>query len=82
MKSKQEVLLAIQDILVDMFEIDREAIKPEARLYEDLDIDSIDAVDIIVKVKELTGKNLKPEAFKNVRTIDDIAEAVYSLVAE
>ena len=63
-----------------MFEIDEQAITLEARLYEDLDFDSIDAVDMIVKLKEMTGKTVKPEDFKTARTINDVVEAVYKML--
>jgi acyl carrier protein len=80
MNTREEILIAIKTILVEMFEIDEEAIKPEARLYEDLDFDSIDAVDLIVRLKEMTGKSVKPQDFKAVRTIDDVVEAVYTML--
>jgi acyl carrier protein len=47
-----------------MFELDRSKITPDANLYSDLDIDSIDAVDIEVRLKEVTGKRMQPEVFK------------------
>ncbi|MDR3427254.1 MULTISPECIES: acyl carrier protein [Silvimonas] len=78
--TKDEIYNWIAKDLVDSFEISPERIKPEARLYEDLDIDSIDAVDLIVKLKQVTGKRLQPEAFKSVRTINDVVEAVYGLI--
>jgi acyl carrier protein len=59
-----------------MFEIPVERITPEARLYEDLDLDSIDAVDLIVKLGELTGRKIRPEAFKAVRTVGDVVVCV------
>lgn len=59
---------------------DVQAITLEARLYEDLDFDSIDAVDMIVKLKEMTGKTVKPEDFKTARTISDVVEAVYKML--
>ena len=59
-----------------------DAITPEARLYEDLDFDSIDAVDMIVRLKELTGKAVKPEDFKSARTIGDVVEAVHKMIQE
>jgi len=49
-------------------------------LNEELDFDSIDAVDMIVKLKEITGKAVKPEDFKNARTIGDVVDAVYKLM--
>lgn len=80
MNNREEILIAIKTIMVEMFEIDEEAIVPEARLYEDLDFDSIDAVDMIVRLKEMTGKAVKPEDFKAARTIGDVIEAVYKML--
>ncbi|SJM89946.1 Acyl carrier protein 2 [Crenothrix polyspora] len=80
MDTREEILAAIKTIMVEMFEINAEAIKPEARLYEDLDFDSIDAVDMIVRLKEMTGKAVKAEDFKSARTIGDVVEAVYSML--
>jgi acyl carrier protein len=80
MNNREEILIAIKTILVEMFEIDEEAITLEARLYEDLDFDSIDAVDMIVRLKEMTGKSVKPENFKTARTIADVVEAVYNML--
>lgn len=82
MNNREEILIAIKTIMVEMFEIDEDAITPEARLYEDLDFDSIDAVDMIVRLKEITGKAVKPEDFKAARTISDVVEAVYKMLHE
>jgi acyl carrier protein len=80
MNNREEILIAIKTILVEMFEIDEEAITLEARLYQDLDFDSIDAVDMIVRLKEMTGKSVKPENFKSARTVADVVEAVYNML--
>lgn len=80
MDTREEILAAIKTIMVEMFEINAEAIKPEARLYEDLDFDSIDAVDMIVRLKVMTGKAVKAEDFKSARTIGDVVEAVYGML--
>jgi acyl carrier protein len=82
MKNREQILAAIRELMVEMFELDKDAITPEARLYEDLDFDSIDAVDMIVRLKELTGKAVKPEDFKSARTIGDVVEAVHKMVQE
>jgi acyl carrier protein len=78
--TKNELFERIVRILNDSFEIEPERIKPEARLYEDLDIDSIDAVDLIVQLKPLLGRNLQPEAFKTVRTVQDVVDVVHGLL--
>lgn len=78
--TQDEILKTIVDTLHDTFEIERERIRPESRLYEDLDIDSIDAVDLIVRLKPLVGRRMNPEAFKTVRTVQDVADALARLV--
>ncbi|WP_024296876.1 acyl carrier protein [Methylomicrobium lacus] len=80
MENREQILAAIQGLMVEMFELDKEDITLEARLYQDLDFDSIDAVDMIVRLKEITGKAVKPEDFKTARTIGDVVEAVYKMV--
>lgn len=69
-------------LLTKLFEIDPDDITPEARLYEDLELDSIDAVDMIVQLQKKTGKKIKPEAFKAVRTVQDVVDAVEHLLQE
>lgn len=80
--SKQELFERLSAILRETFDTDPAKIVPEARLYEDLDIDSIDAVDMIVKLRPLLGKRLQPDAFKSVRTLQDVVDAVHGLLAE
>lgn len=82
MNKREEILASIKSIMVELFEIDEDSITLDARLYEDLDFDSIDAVDMIVKLKEMTGKTVRPEDFKSARTIGDVVEAVYNLVED
>jgi len=79
----QDALYAwVVDLLAEMFELDKAELTPESNLYADLDIDSIDAVDFAVKLKQLTGKRLPPEVFKTIRTIGDVVAALDSLVEE
>ena len=80
MNNRDEILAAITTIMVEMFEIDEKTILPYARVQEDLDFDSIDAIDMMVKLKETTGKAVKPEDFKSARTIGDVVEAVYKIL--
>ncbi|MFG6441908.1 acyl carrier protein [Roseateles sp. LKC17W] len=78
----QEIFDRLRSILVETFDIEADRIAPQARLYDDLDIDSIDAVDLIVKLKPLVGKRLQPEAFKAVRTLQDVIDALQGLLKE
>jgi acyl carrier protein len=78
--TRESILAELQRILVEHFELDRQDITPDAHLYQDLDIDSIDAVDLMVELKELTGRKLDPETFKQVRTVNDVVDALYDLL--
>ena len=80
--SKEEIYPWLIDILHEMFDLDKPKITGEANLYTDLDMDSIDAVDLGVKLKELTGKRLQPEVFKSVRTVQDVVNALSGLLAK
>lgn len=80
--SRDELFVWIADLLAEMFELDRDALTPASNLYTDLDIDSIDAVDLAVKLKQMTGKRLQPEVFKTIRTIDDVVNALAGLTEE
>ena len=80
MKSRDEVYDKVVEILADLFEIERDKISPQAQLYEELDIDSIDAVDLLVELKNYTGKKMAPEDFKSVRTVNDVVDSVCALL--
>ena len=80
--TKQEIFERLSSILQETFDISPERITPQARLNEDLDIDSIDAVDLVVKLRPLIGKRLQPEAFKNVRTLQDVVDALHALISQ
>lgn len=80
MDNREQILEKLTTILVDDFEIDADAISMDANLYQDLDLDSIDAVDLVIKLQQLTGKKIKPEEFKSVRTVEDVVNAIEALV--
>ncbi|MCX7217621.1 MAG: acyl carrier protein [Burkholderiales bacterium] len=80
--SKDELYAWVVDLLAEMFELDKADMQPESNLYADLDIDSIDAVDLAVKLKQMTGKRLQPEVFKTIRTISDVVDALSTLAPE
>jgi acyl carrier protein len=79
---KDELFVWVADLLAEMFELDRATLTPESNLYADLDIDSIDAVDLAVKLKQMTGKRMQPEVFKTIRTIGDVVDALAGLTEE
>ncbi|HET7650383.1 MAG TPA: acyl carrier protein [Gammaproteobacteria bacterium] len=77
----QDIFQTLKDTLVEQFELDPAKITPDARLYEDLDLDSIDAVDMVIKLQELTGTKVSPEEFKEVRTVGDVQRVIEKLLA-
>ncbi|ABI70214.1 acyl carrier protein [Shewanella frigidimarina] len=80
MQNREQILEMLSGILIDEFEIEAVDITLEASLYEDLDLDSIDAVDLVIKLQQLTGKKIQPEAFKTVRTVNDVVNAIEGLI--
>lgn len=76
---RDEIFAEIKAMLVKQFELEPEQITPEANLFTDLDLDSIDAIDMVVYLQKKTGKKFSPEQFKTVRTINDVVEVVYQI---
>ena len=79
--SHEEAYQQIVDYLTVAFEVPAEAIRPEALLVEDLSLDSIDAVDLMVKLQEATGRKVSPAQFSSVRTVKDLTDLVQALHA-
>ncbi|NUU65376.1 acyl carrier protein [Enterobacteriaceae bacterium BIT-l23] len=82
MTTRDEIWQQVCELLDELFEVPAEKVKPETRLYEDLDLDSIDAVDMVVHLQKRTGKKISPDDFKTVRTVEDVVNAVEKLVRE
>ena len=79
--TREEVHSWLVGVLKELFEVDPEKISPEVNLA-DLDLDSIDAVDVVVEFQKLTGKRMRPEAFKSVRTVGNVVDVLHALVKE
>ena len=80
--SRDEIFNVLKDILVNDFEIEQEKISADANLFEDLEFDSIDAVDLAVRLQEYTNKKISPDNFNEIRTVDDVVDAVEKLLAQ
>lgn len=78
--TSEEILNALKTILAEQFDIDPADVSLDTHLYQDLDLDSIDAVDLVVALQNLTGQKIKPEDFKNVRTVADVIAATSALL--
>ena len=80
MVTEAEIEQKIKDILVADFECDPARLTPDVNLFADLDLDSIDAVDLVVRLQQETGKKVDPESFRQIRTLRDVTTAVVQLV--
>ena len=80
MQTRKDIFNILRDALVELFELEPERVTLDANLYQDLEIDSIDAIDLIDHIKRQTGKKIAAEEFKAVRTVNDVVEAVFRLV--
>ncbi len=68
---RQEIETRVHNFLIEDLEVDEEKIYPEARLKEDVGIDSLDFVDIVVIVEKNFGFKIKPEDMAGVATLND-----------
>ena len=80
MQSTQEIFDQLRKVLHELFEIDPSQVTLEAHLYNDLEIDSIDTIDLILRLKEITGRKIQPDQFRHVRTVGDAVNAIHALV--
>lgn len=80
MQSKEQIFETLADILAEEFEIEKDDITLSANLYTDLDLDSIDAIDLVIRLREITKKKIEPEVFKQVRTVEDVVNEIEKLV--
>ncbi|AFJ43175.1 acyl carrier protein [Francisella orientalis] len=80
--SKEQIFAQLQDILNNLFEIDKDDVTLDSTLYGDLDLDSIDAVDLVVQLQNFTGRKFKPEEFKSVRTVGDVVDTIVAALAQ
>ena len=77
--TKEEIFAKLQDVLENEFEVEKSDVKLESKLFEDLDLDSIDAVDLVVKMKSYINGNIDPEMFKSTKTIQNVVDILAPL---
>ena len=75
--SREEILSRLRAILEEYFDLAPEKVVPDAHLFDDLDLDSIDAIDLAVRLEEETGLRLDEEELKSVRLVSDIVGVVH-----
>jgi acyl carrier protein len=77
LESKDDIFRAIRDVLCAYFGLPASLIVPGARLVEDLDLDSLDSVDLAVRIEMETGQELHERDLGAVRTIQDVVDVVH-----
>jgi acyl carrier protein len=78
--SRETILIKLRTILADSFELDPAKVTLDANLFTDLDLDSIDAVELAIQLQGFTGRRVKAEVFKHVRTVNDVVETVHAML--
>ncbi len=80
--NRADILAEISRTLVEMFQLDPKIVTADARLVEDLDLDSIDAIDLAAKIQELTGKRLTEDDLKELHTVQDVVGVVERMLRD
>lgn len=80
--NRAEIFSKIKEVLIREFEIENEDIQLGAKLYDDLDIDSIDAVNLIIELKSVTGRKIQLEELQDVTTVEDVVNVVEKILSE
>jgi acyl carrier protein len=81
MMTHEDIYSIVASTLNETFGVPLTSITRETKLFEDLDLDSIDAVDLIVKLQNYTDRKIDPEVFKQVRTVGDVVDAIHTLMS-
>ena len=75
-----DILTKLKDIFSELFDISPDRVSLETKMFEELGLDSIDAVDLVVKLQTLTGQRIAPQDFKSVRTVGDVVTCIEKLM--
>ena len=78
--TRDEILQLLRSTMTELFQLDEGAIVPKARLVEDLDLDSIDAIDLAVRMQDQLGVKVDEATLRNVRTVDDVIDLVQGML--
>lgn len=76
--SKEAIYKLAAEKVIALFEVEQSQLRLDAKLYDDLDIDSIDAVDLLIEIKQALQLDLRPEQFKGASTLGDMVEIIFN----
>ena len=77
--TKEQIVEHLHKALIELFEIEPERLVPQAKLYEDLDVDSIDTIDLLIELKALINADIDAKTFSDAVTIDDVATIIHNI---
>ena len=77
--TKQQIQDHIKQVLIELFELEEAQLTPHAKLYDDLDIDSIDTIDLLIELKKFIGKDIDPKAFQQATSLEDVTNIIHQL---
>lgn len=79
--SRDEILEHVRQAMAELFEIEPETIHLETKVVEDLDLDSIDAIELAVRMEAFTGQRFDPESFRDMKTISDVVDILEDILS-
>ncbi|MBN1406142.1 MAG: acyl carrier protein [Calditrichaceae bacterium] len=81
----QDIIGRIKEILIEEFEVDEAIIKPDSNMYEELELDSLDSVDLVVALENEFGfkidRTRDEEALRHMRTLNDAVAFIKQKIA-
>lgn len=80
--SRSEVVSKVNAVMMDMFELPEDKFKPEAHLFNDLGLDSLDAIDLMMRFQEQFGVRPSNNDLTNIRTLNDVHDMAMGLAVE
>jgi acyl carrier protein len=80
--TKDEIFARIARVLEESFDLTPAQLRPDARLVDDLDLDSIDAIDLVVSLEADTGLDVSEAELKSIRVVQDVVDLVHRKLAE
>jgi len=75
--TKEQILARVRQILVESFELEPDDVRPDAHLIDDLDLDSIDAIDLAVSLEEETGLDVSEDELREIQRVQDVVELIH-----
>ncbi|NVB42533.1 acyl carrier protein [Pseudenhygromyxa sp. WMMC2535] len=80
--TREQLFERVREIMVELFELEPEQVQLEASVFDDLDLDSIDAIDLVAKLQQLTGQRIEEEQMRGVRRVADIVDLLANQLAD